>query len=54
MGRPSEDIKKHPLNLRTMTDLERQLEKAANESGRSLEQEVEHQRERALQEVWFP
>jgi hypothetical protein len=41
-------LKRHPLNMRTTAESRSRLEEAANESGRSLVQEVEHRLEKTF------
>jgi hypothetical protein len=58
------DGKRYPLNMRTTQDLRKRLERAAEKSGRSLAQEVEHRLQRSLDfehqlvvargELWTP
>jgi TraY domain len=46
--RPRGQAKRHPLNMRTTEAMRRRLEQAAEASGRSLVQEVEHRLERTF------
>jgi hypothetical protein len=42
--------KRHPLNMRTTKELREKIDRAAEQSGRSLVQEVEHRLERSFDE----
>jgi TraY domain len=46
--RPRGQAKRHPLNMRTTEAIRRQLEQAAEVSGRSLAQEVEYRLEQSF------
>lgn len=45
--------KRYPLNMRTTFELRRQLESAAQASGRSLAQEIEHQLDRSFDQTAY-
>ena len=51
--KPLEEAKRHPLNMRTTKQLREALERAAQESGRSLAQEVEFRIEQSFMIVPF-